>query len=334
MTRPTTRRSWQAAAGAGRPRESVRGDARRARRVARVFVPQRGVGRGGELASHMRYEATSEAQLLGYAQLLLEATPMAAPPRLDDKGGAPTALHPSSSFEAAAVNRTCELLSREALQWVRSRSDTSAIRLCLQVQQARALSRAAGLRLAARLLRMYAAQPHGVSHLLELMQKARGCHRPAVAKGGAGGAAGTATNEPSQPHYLVQLGCCGVLASAHLRAAFAESLEGLTALLEPPTTAEEGSAASSSPPPSPGRLRGGVHAALSPPSASVAAAATAAKSPPLPGGGCAPGGLATDRGRGGRGASTWAPAWRVKCVDAGCSRFRPCTCRCCPRIVS
>ena len=57
-----------------------------------------------------------------------------------------------------------------------------------------------------------------------------------------------APTEPSQPHYLVHLECCGVLASAHLRSAFAENLEGLTALIEQPATPEE---SSPSPPASP-----------------------------------------------------------------------------------
>ena len=78
------------------------------------------------------------------------------------------------------------------------------------------------------MLSVYAGQPHIVSHLLELVQRANN-RRPA-------GKPPPPPTEPSQPHYSANLECCGVLAGAHLRAAFADNLEGLTAMIEPPST--------------------------------------------------------------------------------------------------
>ena len=150
------------------------------------------------------------------AELLLATCPLAAPP---SKAGPPPADKLAS---------TCKGLGQEVMQWLQSRTDPSAMTTCLQAQQSRALSRAAGLRLSASMLSVYAGQPHIVSHLLELVQRANN-RRPA-------GKPPPPPTEPSQPHYSANLECCGVLAGAHLRAAFADNLEGLTAMIEPPST--------------------------------------------------------------------------------------------------
>ena len=98
-------------------------------------------------------------QAVKCAELLLATVPLALPP--------PPRLPPPPLLKAA-----CEGLSEHAMQWLRSRTDSAAMMTCLQAQQSRALSRAAGLRLAASILHVYSAQPHVVSHLLELIQKA------------------------------------------------------------------------------------------------------------------------------------------------------------------
>ena len=115
------------------------------------------------LATQMQYEGI--VGFMAGAELLLAATPQADPRFLSSSA--------SAALSEAHVMQICTHLSEEAMQWLRSRSDAAAITSCLRVQQSRALSRAAGLRLGARILQMYAAQPHVVSHALELMQQAR-----------------------------------------------------------------------------------------------------------------------------------------------------------------
>lgn len=82
------------------------------------------------------------------------------------------------------------------------------------------------LRIGAALLQVYAATPQVVCHLLELLKNAR-------CRGSKGGRKPPAPTEPSQPHFLTHVEACGVLPTAHLRAAFACLLDGLTTLIEP-----------------------------------------------------------------------------------------------------
>jgi hypothetical protein len=76
------------------------------------------------------------------------------------------------------------------------------------------------------LLQVYAATPQVVRHLLEHLMHAR-------CRGSRGGRKPPAPTEPSQLHFLTHVEACGVLPMAHLRAAFACILDGLTFLIEP-----------------------------------------------------------------------------------------------------
>ena len=127
------------------------------------------------------------------------------------------------------VTSLCSSLSEEALQYLQSRADHSQVKRCLDAHQQRAFSRASGFRVAASVLHLYAAQPHVVSLLLELVQQARTKNGKALPP----------PTEPLQPHYLSGLECGGIYATAHVRAAFAAMLEGITALIEPTTTPDE-----------------------------------------------------------------------------------------------
>ena len=172
------------------------------------------------LTREMRKDWPSEAAITAYVELLLRTSPQAAP--------CPPAAIKRTPHQVSVL---CATLHDETMQWLHSRADPGAIKTCLTAQQQRAFSRASGMRLTAATLSMYAAQPPIIAHLLELLQQAR-------VPASRGQPLTTALTEPMQPHYLHNLECAGLYATAQLRTAFATMLEGLTALIESETTAD------------------------------------------------------------------------------------------------
>ena len=168
-----------------------------------------------------------QRKVLQFAHVLSLTSPQAALPRAN----LPT---------AAQLEEMCTSLCESAFSYLlscRARgSETSEITTVLAMHQTRALSRASGMRLTARILQIYAAQPLIISSLLQVIHRAQERLGPSP----------PALTEPSQPHFLLSTQCCGVVPRAHLRAAFTANLEELTALIEKPASPEEDGASSPS----------------------------------------------------------------------------------------